>query len=152
MEDFHVGVSSAAAEIYVASVSLNKMLHLGYVSDEMGFRFPQPIELHIDNAAAVVFSQGQTRRSKMRRIDPRQSWVEALHDDNINRQVQVGADQGQPFGHRHQAARHPDPRAAARRAHGRQGYTSSTEGGGTRQVGPSLEAASKYRADAATAA
>ena len=49
----------------------------------MGFRFPQPIELRVDNAAAVVFSQGQTRRSKMRHIDARQSWVEALRDDNI---------------------------------------------------------------------
>ena len=83
MDDFHADVSSAAAEIYAASVGLNEMLHLGYVSDEMGFRFPQPIELRVDNSTAVVFSQGQTRRSKMRHIDARQSWVEALRDDNI---------------------------------------------------------------------
>ena len=59
------------------------MLHLGYVSDEMGFSFPQPIELCVDNATAVVFSQEQTRRSKMRHIDARQSWVVVLRDHNI---------------------------------------------------------------------
>ena len=83
MEDFHVDMSSAAAEIYVVSVSLNKMLHLGYISDKMGFRFPQLIELRVNNAAAMVFSQGQMCWSKMRHIDVHQLWVEALHDDNI---------------------------------------------------------------------
>ena len=76
-------MSSAAAEIYAASVGLNEMLHLGYVTDEMGFAYPTPIELCVDNSTAVAFSQGQTRRSKMRHIDSRQSWVEALRDDNI---------------------------------------------------------------------
>ena len=85
MEDFHADVSSAAAEIYAASVGLNEMLHLGYVLDEIGFNFPQLIELRVDNATAVVLSQGQTQQSnlKMRHIIARQSWVEALRDGNI---------------------------------------------------------------------
>ena len=48
MDNFHADVSLAAAEIYAASVGLNEMLHLGYVSDEMGFSFPRPIELRVD--------------------------------------------------------------------------------------------------------
>jgi hypothetical protein len=83
IDDLHADGSSAAAEICAASVSLNEMLHLGYVTDEMGFGYPTPIELCVDNSMAVAFSQGQTRRSKMRHIDSRQSWVEALRDDNI---------------------------------------------------------------------
>ena len=59
MEDFHADVSSAAAEIYAASVGLNEMLHLGYVSDEMGFRFPQPIELRVDNATLWCSARGR---------------------------------------------------------------------------------------------
>ena len=55
-------------------------------------------------------------------------------------------------GYRHQAPRHPDLRAAARRAHGTQGYTSSTKGGGTRQLGTSLEVVPEDRADAVTVA
>ena len=85
MDNFHVDVLSAVAEIYAVPVSLNEMLHLGYISDEMSFRFPQPIELHVDNAAAVVFSQGQTQQSKMRHIDTRQLWMGALHDGNITK-------------------------------------------------------------------
>ena len=49
----------------------------------MGFGYPTPIELCVDNSTAVAFSQGQTRRSKLRHIDARQSWVEALRDDSI---------------------------------------------------------------------
>ena len=65
------------------SVSLNEMLHLGYVLEKMGFNYSMPIELHVDNSTAVAFSQGQTKRSKMRHIDTFQLWVEALCDDSI---------------------------------------------------------------------
>ena len=137
MDDFHADVSLAAAEIYAASVGVNAMLHLGYVSDEMGFSFPQPIELCIDNTAAVVFSQGQTRRSKMRHIDAHQSWGEALHDDNIVKFKWVlTKDNLSDIG----TELHPDLQAATRRAHGTQGYPSSKESSVTGQVGASLEA------------
>ena len=85
IDDLHADGSSAAAEIYAASVGLNEMLHLGYVTDEMGFGYPTPIELCVDNSTAVAFSQGQTRCSKMRHVDTHQSWVEALRDDSIAR-------------------------------------------------------------------
>ena len=57
-----------AAEIYAVSVSLNEMLHLGYVTDKMGFTYPTPIELCVDNSTAVAFCQGQMQCSKMRHM------------------------------------------------------------------------------------
>ena len=36
MSNIHTDVSSAAAEVYAASIALNELLHLGYVTDEMG--------------------------------------------------------------------------------------------------------------------
>ena len=97
-QPIHADVSSAAAEIYAASVGLNEMLHLSYVTDEMGFGYPTPIELCINNSTAVAFSQGQTRRSKtkMRHIDARQSWVKALRDDSTVKFKWVLTKAGQP--------------------------------------------------------
>ena len=90
IDDLHADDSSTAAEIFAASVGLNEMLHLGYVSDEMGFKYPTSIKPCADNSTAVAFSQGQTRRSKLRHIDACQLWVEALRRQH--RQAQVGAD------------------------------------------------------------
>ena len=83
MVDIHADVSSAAAEVYAASVALNQFLHLLYVPDEMGFEFPIPLTLEVDNQTAIHFSKGSTKCSKLKHIDARQSWVEALHDNTI---------------------------------------------------------------------
>ena len=82
-------VSSAAAEIFAASVALNELLHLGYVTSELGLEFPSPIHLEVDNATAIVFSKNQVRRSKLRHIDARMAWVEALRDDKLVKLVKV---------------------------------------------------------------
>ena len=83
MADIHAGVSSTAAEVYAASVALNKFSHLSHVTDEMGFEFPIPLTLEVDNQTAIHFSKGSTKCSKLKHIDARQSWVEALHDNTI---------------------------------------------------------------------
>ena len=83
MTDIHADVSSAAAEVYAASVATNEMLHLSYISGELGISFPTPIPLEVDNQTAIHFSKGTTQRSKMKHIDARQAWVEALRDDKI---------------------------------------------------------------------
>ena len=93
MLDLHADVSSAAAEIFAASVALNEFLHLGYVSDELGMSFPRPIELEVDNQTAIMFSKDTVRRSKLRHIDSRQSWVEALRDNRIVEFVKVHTDE-----------------------------------------------------------
>jgi hypothetical protein len=83
MTDIHADVSSAAAEVYAASVATNELLHLSYISSEMGISFPVPIPLEVDNQTCIHFSKGTTQRSKMKHIDARQSWVEALRDDSV---------------------------------------------------------------------
>ena len=55
----------------------------------MGFDFPQPIELQVDNSTAIHFAKGSTRRSKLRHIDARQEWVNALRDEAIVKFVKV---------------------------------------------------------------
>ena len=52
VQDLHADVSSAALEIYAASVALSEFLHLSYVSDEMGWCINLPVEIHVDNAGS----------------------------------------------------------------------------------------------------
>ena len=89
MQELHADVSGAAAEIYAASVALNEILHLAYISDELGYEFPCPFPLEVDNASAIAFSKGMTKRSKLRHIDVCQAWVEALRDQTIVELVKV---------------------------------------------------------------
>ena len=67
-------------------------IHLGYMSDELGYKFPQPIQLEVDNATAILFSREAVRRSKLRHIDARQAWVEALRDSSVVKLVKVHTD------------------------------------------------------------
>jgi len=55
----------------------------------MGFDFPRPILLQVDNSTAIHFSKGSTRRSKLRHIDARQEWVCALRDEKIAKLIKV---------------------------------------------------------------
>ena len=83
MSDLHADVSSGAAEVYAASVTLSETLHLSYVTEEMGLDMPKPLSILVDNAAAIAFSKGQVRRSKLKHIDVRQEWVQAVRDEQI---------------------------------------------------------------------
>ena len=89
MSELHTDISSAAAEIFAASVVLSELLHLGYVTSELGLSFPQPILLEVDNATAITFLKDQVRRSKLRHINCRQAWVEALCDEHIVKLTEV---------------------------------------------------------------
>ena len=59
MSELHADISSAAAEIFAASVALNELLHLVYVTSKLGLSYPQPILLEVDNAAAITFLKDQ---------------------------------------------------------------------------------------------
>jgi hypothetical protein len=59
----HADVSSAAAEIYAASVALSRLLYMSYVCDEMGQEFEMPIEIGVDNATAITFASGTVKKS-----------------------------------------------------------------------------------------
>ena len=65
MSELHVDISSAAAKIFVASVALNELLHLGYVTSKLSLSYSQPIMLEVDNATAITFSKDQVRCSKL---------------------------------------------------------------------------------------
>ena len=91
IEDLHPDVSSGAAEIYAASVALNEILHLSYVAEEMGAPMDKPLCIKIDNTAAIAFANGRVRRSKLKHIDVRQEWVQALRDHAVVRTEYVNS-------------------------------------------------------------
>ena len=83
MPDLHPDMSSAAAEIYAAPVALGEFMHLSYINDEMGFGPISPLNIGVDNSTAIAFSEHSNKRSKLRHIDCRQLWVQALRDGNL---------------------------------------------------------------------
>ena len=87
--ELHADVSSAAAEIYAASVMLSRTLYLSYVSDELGIPFETPIKIQVDNQTALSFATGTVKKSKLRHIDARQDWVQALRDATLVKLAKV---------------------------------------------------------------
>ena len=83
ISEAHADTSSGAAEIYAASNATNEIVHLSYVSDELGLPFPQPAILKVDNTTAEAFMKNSVTRSKLKHIDVRQDWVHTLRDKNI---------------------------------------------------------------------
>ena len=71
------------------SVALSEFLHLSYVSDEMGWSINLPMEIHVDNAAAIAFSNRSTCCSKLRHIHVRQQWVAQLRNAEVCKLVKV---------------------------------------------------------------
>ena len=45
MSELHADISSAAAEIFAASVALSELLHLGYVTSELGLAYTASLVL-----------------------------------------------------------------------------------------------------------
>ena len=43
----------------------------------------KPLHIKIDNTAAIAFANGRVRRSKLKHIDVRQEWVQALRDHSV---------------------------------------------------------------------
>ena len=86
----HPDLSSASVELYAAANCVNDTLALTYVLDEAGIVFALPIEIEIDNAAAVAFiSHRGAGKSNLRHIDLRLSWIKTLHDSCIVQPVKV---------------------------------------------------------------
>ena len=89
LKELHPDLSSGAAEIYAASVTLTEVMHLSYICEEMGFEMHPPFTIHVDNTTAIAFSEGSVRRSKLKHIDVRQSWVEWLRNRELCKLVYV---------------------------------------------------------------
>ena len=79
----HADTSSAAVESYGAGNATMEILGFSYVSEEMGMVIPKPYILKMDNAAAIIFTQGSAQKTKMKHIDCRQEWVKTLRDKKI---------------------------------------------------------------------
>ena len=79
----HADISSGAAEVYAAANATFEILHLSYITDEMGLGFQLPIQLQMDNSTAEVFTNDTAYKSKLKHIDVRQEWVKTLRDKNI---------------------------------------------------------------------
>ena len=48
-----------------------------------------PIEIGVDNATAITFASGTVKKSKLRHIDARQDWVQALRDSKLVKLIKV---------------------------------------------------------------
>ena len=83
LKELHPDLSSGAAEIYAASVTLTEVMHLSYICEEMGFQMDPPFTIHVDNTTAIAFSEGSVRKSKLKHIDVRQHWVEWLRSREL---------------------------------------------------------------------
>ena len=88
--DLHADVSSAAAEIYTASILLSRMMYLLYMSDELGILFETPIKIHINSQTVLSFATGTVKKGKLRHIDARHDcWVQALRDATLVKLAKV---------------------------------------------------------------
>ena len=83
-------MSSGAAGIYAASVTLTEVMHLSYIMEEMGSEMNQPFTIHIDNTTAIAFLEGNGRRPKLKHIDMRQQWAEWLRNKGLISLAHVG--------------------------------------------------------------
>ena len=73
-------ISSDSAEVYAAVNATFEFVHLSYTADEMGIGFPKPIVMHVDNKAAIAFSDNTVFKTKLKHIDVRQKWVQTLRN------------------------------------------------------------------------
>ena len=78
-----LGIASGAAEVYAAANAAFEFLHLSYVADEMGIKFPLPFTLQMDNTAAQAFANNTALKTKLKHIDVRQEWVRMLRNKDI---------------------------------------------------------------------
>jgi hypothetical protein len=90
MKGGHADVSSGACEIYGAAQANFNILFLSYCSEGMGVEFNLPYILEMDNTAAEVFTNNTAMNTKLRHIDQRQHWVQALRDANLVKARHIG--------------------------------------------------------------
>lgn len=83
IDEAHADTSSSASEILGAGNATQDILHLSYISREMGIPFPKPFKLQMDNDAARIFANDTCFNTRMKHIDCKLEWVRVLRDKNI---------------------------------------------------------------------
>jgi hypothetical protein len=81
--DGNVCTSSTEAEIYGTSNATQHIMHISYICEELGYEFPKPFILHMDNAAAEVFCNNTASYTRLKHIDVRQQWVTTIRNADI---------------------------------------------------------------------
>ena len=89
IREAHADISSGAVEVYGAANATFEFLYMGYITEEAGQDFPQPILMQLDNDAAKAFIDRSAAKTKMKHIDCRQEWVKVLRDKEILKPVHV---------------------------------------------------------------
>ena len=89
VSEFHADVSSAAAEIYAASVVLSHTMYLSYMSDKLSILVETLIKIQVNCQTAISFATGTVKKSKLRNINTRQDWFQALCDTAVVKLVKV---------------------------------------------------------------
>ena len=82
-------ISSGAVEVYGSANATFEFLYVGYITEEAGQDFPQPILLQLDNSAAQAFIERSASKTKLKHIDCRQEWVKVLRNKDILKPVHV---------------------------------------------------------------
>jgi hypothetical protein len=81
--DGNVCTSSTEAEIYGTSNASQHIMHVSYIVEELGYKFPVPFTLLMDNAAAEIFCLNTASYTRLKHIDLRQQWVRNIRNANI---------------------------------------------------------------------
>ena len=89
VSEFHADVSSAAAEIYAASVVLSHTMYLSYMSDKLSILVETLIKIQVNCQTAISFATSTVKKSKLRNINTRQDWFQALCDTAVVKLVKV---------------------------------------------------------------
>ena len=81
--DGNVCTSSTEAEIYGCSNAATHAMHVSYIAEELGYDFPKPFVMLMDNAAAEVFCNNTASYTRLKHIDLRQQWVALIRNSGI---------------------------------------------------------------------
>jgi hypothetical protein len=81
--DGNVCTSSTEAEIYGCSNAATHVMHVSYIAEELGYDFPKPFVMLMDNAAAEVFCNNTASYTRLKHIDLRQQWVALIRNSGI---------------------------------------------------------------------
>lgn len=85
----HAAGGSGENEIYAAANTINDLLRLSYIVEELGMTFPFPIALHTDATVAEAFMNGTVTASRLHHVDRRLCWVQSCIDTRICTPVHV---------------------------------------------------------------
>ena len=80
---FDIATSSAAAEVQAGAEATGVLLHLKYITEELGMEVPSPQIIYTDATAAMGFFRNTGAGGKMKHIDIRLGWVQQIRDRSL---------------------------------------------------------------------